>query len=212
MYDTNQGSTVSDGANIQVAGTNLYIYNKEAGFFAFGNGDIERMRIDSSGNVLIGATSFSGGVPNDSAIVIRQDGFMVTRVSGNGNYAAEFQNVSGTGVGNITVNSGSTQYITSSDYRLKENVVPMTGALDKVAQLKPVTYTWKQDGSDGQGFIAHELQEVVPDCVVGKKDAVNEDGSIKVQAIDTSFLVATLVAAIQEQQAIIEQLKQKVGL
>jgi hypothetical protein len=67
-----------------------------------------------------------------------------------------------------------------------------------------VTYTWKIDGSDGQGFIAHELAEVVPDCVSGEKDAVNEDGSIKPQGIDTSFLVATLTAAIQEQQAIIQ--------
>ena len=185
-----------------------------------GNTLAEGMRIDSSGNVLIGATSFSGGVPNDSAIVIRQDGFMVTRVSGNGNYAAEFQNVSGTGVGNITVNSGSTQYITSSDYRLKENVVPMTGALDVISQLKPVTYKWKKDGSDGQGFIAHELAEVVPDCVVGEKDAVetytDEDGieqtRIKPQGIDTSFLVATLTAAIQEQQQIITDLKATVDL
>jgi hypothetical protein len=56
MYDTNQGSTVNDGANIQVAGTNLYIYNKEAGFFAFGNGNIERARITSAGNLCVGTT------------------------------------------------------------------------------------------------------------------------------------------------------------
>ena len=87
----------------------------------------------------------------------------------------------------------------------------MTGALDKVAQLKPVTYKWKVDGSDGQGFIAHELQAVVPDCVSGEKDQVNEDGSIKPQGIDTSFLVATLTAAIQEQQAFITQLQADVA-
>ena len=83
----------------------------------------------------------------------------------------------------------------------------MTGALATVAQLKPCTYTWKADGSSGQGFIAHELQSVVPDAVVGEKDAVDADGKIKPQGIDTSFLVATLTAAIQEQQAIIESLK-----
>jgi hypothetical protein len=203
-FGANSSFAVIDGVD---AATGTSAYNPlcmRGSQLLFNTAGTERMRIDSSGNVLIGATSFSGGVPNDSAIVIRQDGFMVTRVSGNGNYAAEFQNVSGTGVGNITVNSGSTQYITSSDYRLKENVVPMTGALDKVAQLKPVTYTWKQDGSDGQGFIAHELQSVVPDAVVGEKDAVDEDGNIKPQGIDTSFLVATLTAAIQEMKAIID--------
>ena len=82
----------------------------------------------------------------------------------------------------------------------------MTGALNTIAQLKPVTYNWKSNGTSGQGFIAHELQEVVPDCVIGEKDAVNEDGSIKAQVIDTSFLVATLTKAIQEQQALIESL------
>ena len=74
----------------------------------------------------------------------------------------------------------------------------MQNALATVAQLNPVTYTWKADGSDGQGFIAHELQAVVPDCVTGEKDAVDADGNPVYQGIDTSFLVATLVAAIQE--------------
>jgi hypothetical protein len=83
----------------------------------------------------------------------------------------------------------------------------MTGALAKVALLKPVTYKWNVDGSDGQGFIAHELQEVVPDCVTGEKDAIDADGKPQYQGIDVSFLVATLTSAIQEQQAIIESLK-----
>jgi hypothetical protein len=103
----------------------------------------------------------------------------------------------------------------------------MIGALDKVVQLKPCTYKWKVDGSDGQGFIAHELQEVVPDCVTGEKDAMetytdddgNEQTRIKPQGIDTSFLVATLTAAIQELKTIVDTqaaeivaLKAKVGL
>jgi hypothetical protein len=83
----------------------------------------------------------------------------------------------------------------------------MTGALAKVAQLKPVTYKWNSDDSNGEGFIAHELAEVVSQCVTGEKDAVDENGNPKYQGVDTSFLVATLTAAIQEQQAIIESLK-----
>jgi hypothetical protein len=83
----------------------------------------------------------------------------------------------------------------------------MTGALAKVAQLKPCTYKWNVDGSDGEGFIAHELQAVVPQCVTGEKDAVDAEGKPQYQGIDTSFLVATLTAAIQEQQAIINDLK-----
>jgi hypothetical protein len=87
----------------------------------------------------------------------------------------------------------------------------MIGALDKVAQLKPVTYKWKANGSDGQGFIAHELKEVVPDAVQGEKDAADEDGNPVYQGIDTSYLVATLTAAIQEQQALITQLQADVA-
>ena len=69
---------------------------------------------------------------------------------------------------------------------------------------KPVTYKWKVDGSTGQGFIAHELQAVVPDCVVGEKDAVDAEGNPQYQGIDTSFLVATLTAAIQELKATVD--------
>ena len=82
----------------------------------------------------------------------------------------------------------------------------MAGALAKVAALKPVTYQWKLDGSAGEGFIAHELAEVCPDAVTGEKDAVDADGTPQYQGIDTSFLVATLTAAIQEQQALIASL------
>jgi hypothetical protein len=118
--------------------------------------------------------------------------------------------VNGSTVGTITTNASSTSYGSASDYRLKHDIAPMTGALAKVALLKPVTYKWNVDNSDGQGFIAHELAEVCPTAVYGEKDAVNEDGSIKPQGVDTSFLVATLTAAIQEQQALITQLTARI--
>jgi hypothetical protein len=120
-------------------------------------------------------------------------------------YAITFRNGNGL-VGSITTSGSATSFATSSDYRLKRDVQPMTGALAKVIALKPVTYKWKADGSDGEGFIAHELQAVIPNSVLGEKDDVNDDGSIKPQGVDTSFLVATLTAAIQEQQALIESL------
>jgi len=110
----------------------------------------------------------------------------------------------GTTVGDITSTTSATSYNTSSDYRLKHDVQPMVNALAKISQLKPVTYKWNIDASFGQGFIAHELQEVFPDAVHGEKDAVEEDGSIKPQGIDTSFLVATLAASIQELKTIVD--------
>ena len=172
----------------------------------YSNGS-ERARIDSSGRLLVntttnttGADCFAeiyGGSDVKSGLNIRASGSSGTR------YLESFFVGTNTNVGAITTNGTTTTYSTLSDYRLKENIAPMTGALATVAQLKPCTYTWKTDGSTSQGFIAHELQAVVPDAVAGEKDAVNEDGSIKPQGIDTSFLVATLTAAIQEQQAMI---------
>jgi hypothetical protein len=115
-------------------------------------------------------------------------------------------------IGSIAyANASGVNYNTSSDYRLKNTIAPMTGALDKVALLKPCTYKWNIDGSDSQGFIAHELAEVVPECVTGEKDAVDAEGKPIYQGIDTSHLVATLTAAIQEQQALIQAMSARIA-
>jgi hypothetical protein len=128
-------------------------------------------------------------------------------------YFAYFINSSNAMAGGIAhTASTTTAYLTSSDYRLKENIAPMAGALAKVSALKPVTYTWKEDKTSSQGFIAHELQEVCPDAVVGEKDAVDEEGNPKYQGIDTSFLVATLTAALQEAHGLIKDLQARVNV
>jgi len=159
----------------------------------------ERARIDSNGRVGINGSaldsswlSITGNVSNPTLESYQNTTSLCSHLW--------FRNPNGI-VGSITLSGSSTAYNTSSDYRLKENIAPMTGALAKVAQLKPVTFKWKVDGSDCEGFIAHELQEVKPDCVSGAKDAVDEHGNPIYQGIDTSFLVATLTAAIQELSA-----------
>lgn len=167
-----------------------------------------KMTLDSSGNLLVGVTAT--GTPA-VGYVFNSNGFLqIGRASGAAQSTIGFYNGS-TFVGEIRTSTTATTYATSSDYRLKENVAPMTGALATVAALKPCTYTWKTDGSAGQGFIAHELQAVVPDCVTGTKDAVDAEGKPQYQGVDTSFLVATLVSAIQEQQAIITKLQADVA-
>jgi hypothetical protein len=208
-----------------------YAINGYASFFGQSNGGFQwqtapsgtagnaitftqAMTLDASGNLLVGTTSVIQG----GTICSLYDGqtrngiILQTTFASAGTGFIRFVNSAGTAQGEISANSTTTvAYGTASDYRLKNTIAPMTGALAKVAALKPVTYKWNADGSDGQGFIAHELQEICPDSVIGKKDAVKEDGSIDPQGIDTSFLVATLTAAIQEQQALITQLQADVA-
>ena len=169
-------------------------------------GTYERARIGSNGFFRIGMGNYAND-PSSSNYgwSLEQNGsnpFINHATSGTGT-STMIAFINGNGSrGSIQTNATNTLYNTTSDYRLKENVAPMTGALVKVSQLKPSTYTWKVDGSEGQGFIAHELAEVCPDAVSGEKDAVDEKGDPKYQMIDTSFLVATLTAAIQELKAI----------
>jgi hypothetical protein len=205
QYNSNETTIRSYGAT---SGTGAIVFNTGGGG---GSADAERMRIDSIGRLLVGtAASHASGFfcvtfPSDTYA-----GVSLLTSATTGQVQMRFSNGNGV-VGSISTSGSATTYSTSSDYRLKENIAPMVGALATVSQLKPVTYKWKSDGSDGQGFIAHELQAVVPDCVTGEKDAVDAEGNPVHQGIDTSFLVATLTAAIQEQQALIVQLQADVA-
>jgi len=173
----------------------------------------ERARIDSSGQLLMGTTTSSSNyklrISSNRGIDLtgwgnsRGEAINLT-AHDTSNADVMYFNTSASNVGKIAITSTATSYVTSSDYRLKNTVTPMTGALAKVNALKPCTYKWNSDSSDGEGFIAHELAEVCPQAVVGEKDAVDEDGNPVYQGIDTSFLVATLTAAIQELKAIVD--------
>ena len=192
--DTNTGISrpTTDAVNIVTAGS-------------------ERMRIDSSGKVYIGTTTNV----NAGAMIVQQagngTGITVNGVNNTSGAVFMYFTEAGANCGYIqrVGTTSAVTYATSSDYRLKENVTPMTGALAKVSLLKPVTFDWKAGGSS-QGFIAHELQEVIPDAVTGVKDQVNENGSINSQGVDTSYVVATLTSAMQEQQALIEALTARI--
>jgi hypothetical protein len=184
--------------------------------YRFQSAGTEVVRINSDGYLLIGSTNLLpyNDTTGTGSTVIRPNRFFMSSDGDCGSFnrigsdgVIWYYARGGGNVGNVSVTSTATAYNTSSDYRLKNTIAPMTGALAKVALLKPCTYKWNANGSDGEGFIAHELAEVCPNAVTGEKDAVDADGKIKPQSIDVSFLVATLTAAIQEQQALIQSLK-----
>jgi hypothetical protein len=233
---TNCSFSTSDAANstfdIGHPASNVVALSGQGSNLAFYGGGLianaERMRIErTAGNVLINTTgnifgarlAVVGAYPQVAGSFETNNSTYaaISCYASQGNYPADqisfYSNVSSTAtlVGKITSTTNSVSYGSGSDYRLKNTITPMTGALAKVAQLKPVTFKWNVDESDGQGFIAHELQTVIPSAVSGEKDETDENGKPRYQTVDTSFLVATLTAAMQEQQALITQLTERIA-
>jgi hypothetical protein len=174
---------------------------------------VERMRITQEGYARFNTT----GDPNTAGNIGAQIGFSGqnfwrSRSSGTASYGHMlFHNDNGA-VGGIATSGSSTSFTTSSDYRLKENVVPLTGAIDRVSQLQVHRFNFIADPDRTvDGFIAHEAQAVVPECVTGTKDEVDADGSPVYQGIDQSKLVPLLTAALQEAIAKIETLESRIA-
>jgi hypothetical protein len=171
----------------------------------------ERARIDGSGRLLVNTTS-----PSEDATVTIQ-GFgsnnrSLSCVSAVTTFTRHISFVNPNGlVGGISTSGTATSYTTSSDYRLKEDVQPMVGSVDRLMALKPVNFAWKADGSRVDGFLAHEAQEVVPEAVTGEKDEVDDEGNPQYQGIDQSKLSPLLVAALQEALTKIEALEARVA-
>ena len=213
---------------------------------AFYSGSSQRMRITSGGNVLFNGTSsipstsvFGSGFWNITGQrqILRQS---TDIISTTGSSLQQFFTPSGQ-AGSIDVNGTSTSYITSSDYRLKENVNPITNAIARLNQLKPSRFNFITNADRTvDGFLAHEVQEIIPEAISGEKDAMkdeefvltprvdevtDEKGNVITEAveavmetrtvpdyqgIDQSKIVPLLTAAIQEQQTIIEDLKSRI--
>jgi hypothetical protein len=166
------------------------------------------MRIDNAGNVTIGANAAIKALGDAS--FARSGGGGPLRLERTTSNGAQVTFVNqGSTAGSITTNTTTTtQYNTSSDYRLKENVVPLTGAIARLNQLYVRRFNFIADPDTVfDGFIAHEAQEIVPECVTGTKDEVDDEGNPVYQGIDQSKLVPLLTAALQEALQKIEDLE-----
>ena len=187
----------------------------------------ERMRLSESGNLSIGTTTtdnarldvrtsssneaackFTADSTADVAgVIIKHD-----RVDGGDTgIIMNFQKQNGGSGGSITMTTSATTYNTSSDYRLKENVVTDWDATTRLKQLKPSRFNFiEAKDRTMDGFLAHEVSSIVPTAIVGEKDAVEKDGSIKPQGIDLSQLVPLVTKSLQEALARIDTLEAEV--
>ena len=162
----------------------------------------ERMRITSGGNIHIGCTA----VPSASVAGLNLSGTNSGCISSSGSSTSAYNHwlfYNGNGlVGNINTSGSATAFVTSSDYRLKENEVLISDGLTRLNQLKPYRFNFKSDADKTvDGFFAHEVSDIVPEAIHGEKDAVDDDGNAEMQGIDHSKLVPLLVKAVQELSA-----------
>ena len=167
----------------------------------------ERMRLDSSGHLNIGFASFSS---TDTGLKLYADGqiYFVMNSSSSTNVQRFYNSSSGNIAGSINMNGDATAFNTSSDYRLKENVVDLENATDRLKQLKVKRFNFKSDTDTTlDGFLAHEVSSIVPEAITGEKDAVDDNDKIIPQGIDQSKLVRLMVKTIQELEARIKVLE-----
>jgi hypothetical protein len=188
----------NDGTNGTV-GRGYLEYDHSSNAMTVGTNGTERMRIDSSGNVGIGSASDGANLfIYESSTGVAQTIKHGNSTGGTTGTMIAFQNIAGTQIGSIT-GTGSVAYNTSSDYRLKENVVPMTGSIDRLKALKPSNFNFIADANiTVDGFLAHEAQEVVPECATGTKDAMTDRGNIT--DVDNNIIEENVIETTELQE------------
>ena len=209
MSDPNQLSMIYMGASDdRYQGQIRYKDNDH--YMSFWTDQAERMRINSSGNLQIGCTAEPQN--GTDGVEIRPSGSIRMGVDDTGgNNLFEFNNPNGN-VGKIVCSGSNTSYQTSSDYRLKENVVAISDGITRLKTLKPSRFNFKADAKTTfDGFLAHEVSSIVPEAISGTKDEVDSDNNPVYQGIDQSKLVPLLTAALQEAITKIETLEAKVA-
>ena len=218
------GGSSSEFAHIGVSASNP---------LTFQTADTERMRLHGGGDLTVATTTAIGSMYNGVSGIgfgyssggygacvrggTNTPFYVSTNSQGAGGFIEFAQN--GATRGNITYTGSATSYNASSDYRLKENAAPIQNALSKIDSLNPINFDWIESGDNSDGFLAHEIQAVLPYTVTGTKDEVYTDensgeektnGQPKYQVMDYAKLTPLLVKAVQEQQTIIDDLKSRI--
>jgi hypothetical protein len=214
MSNSATGSGANDGFEVSIDSVgNAYVAQKEALPLIFLTNDGERLRILSGGVFLFGQTTesgVSGALPDLNSTELGRGYLILNRDDTETTKQIRFGK-DGVERGSIQTTT-TTSYLTSSDYRLKENVVPLDNALDRISALKPSRFNFiEEPETTVDGFLAHQVQDIVPEAISGEKDAVDANGNPEYQSIDQSKLVPLLVGAIQELRAEVESLKSQLN-
>jgi len=234
IFSSGQGTiNFADGdgdANAQTVGGITYTHSDNTLIFTAGNTNTANVKAtgvsitgttEITGNAGIGTTTQTGvrlivDAPEHAfKAVSNSTGFASIIADNTGSSGTRFFQsfrISNTEVGKITSTGSATVYATTSDYRLKENLEYTWDAITRLKQLKPVRFNFIADETNTlvDGFLAHEVENIVPEAISGEKDAVDSEGNPNYQGIDQSKIVPLLTKAMQEQQVIIEDLKSRI--
>ena len=213
------GSGVESAGTTEIRSTGSYNARALAFYTGTDTNGSERMQIDASGNLLIGTTNTNPAGNNANGTAILSGGRISAQVSGDHHRLGRgedgiivaFHSAGGV-EGSISISGATTSYNTSSDYRLKENVVNIADGITRVKQLQPRRFNFIIHANKTvDGFLAHEAQTVVPEAVTGTHNEVDDNGNAVMQGIDQSKLVPLLTAALQETIAKVEALEAEVS-
>jgi hypothetical protein len=220
LTNASTGALAGDGSHISCYSTELYIVNQESGPIRIYTDNTERMQLTSAGSLFLNTSSDPAGFTSGYGFNVSASSQLANAASGktvaywnrtdsSGGTVHDFR-LNGVSKGTISVTSGGTTYGTGSDYRLKENVTPIIDGISRLMKLNPSRFNFIANKNEiVDGFLAHEVQNIIPEAVIGKKDGADEQGNPEYQAIDQSKIVPLLVASVQELAKKVEILENK---
>jgi len=194
-------------------------YNNSTNDMSLWSSAIQRMTIQSTGSIAMVKTAVGAFVTVGHEFNVSGEcrhtvdggaSLLLNRKTSDGILAGFYKDT--VIYGNIAINATVTTYNTTSDYRLKENIVPITDGIDRIKLLNPSRFNFIDQVNTVDGFLAHEVQDIVPEASHGIKDEIDDDNNPVYQSMDASKLVPLLTAALKELNQTVEKLEARINI